>query len=146
MPDVEAEARALSRDLDRQSLTYAAGVIDHINSEKALSYIATGANTGFGLPHRKFPQVAELPPGTLVEVGRAEPEGRPWIGGCRKPRRCRAYVKRCPAPWNAMMAKTSPSSAPPGTTSLCLRRWPRNCFGAAIRRVLSGHQAHQQTR
>lgn len=77
LPDVEAEARALSRDLDRQSLTYAAGVIDHINSEKALSYIATGANTGFGLLHRKFPQLAALQPGTLVEVGCAEPEGPP---------------------------------------------------------------------
>ena len=77
MPKVDSAARALLQELDRQSLTYTRGVIDHINTEKALSYVATGADSGFGLPHRKFPQIAELPPGTLVEVGRAHPEGPP---------------------------------------------------------------------
>lgn len=77
MPKSEAAANVLLQELDRQSLTYTKGVIDHINTEKALSYVATGANTGFGLTHRKFPQVAAVPPGTLVEIGRDDPEGPP---------------------------------------------------------------------
>ena len=77
MPKVESAARALLQELDRQNLTYTRGVIDHINTEKALSYIATGADTGFGLLHNKFPKVAALLPGTVVEIGRAEPEGHP---------------------------------------------------------------------
>lgn len=75
LPKMEAAANALLQELDRRNLTYTQGVIDHINTEKALSYVATSANTGFGLPHRKFPQLSALPPGTLVEVGHAEPEG-----------------------------------------------------------------------
>ena len=74
---VEAEAKALLQELDRRNITYTKGVIDHINTERALSYVATTANTGFGLLHRKFPKLAELPAGTLVEVGCAEPEGPP---------------------------------------------------------------------
>ena len=77
LPKVDAYAKALLQELDRQSLTYTQGVIDHINTEKELSYVATSANTGFGLLHRKFAQLAALPPGTLVEVGCAEPEGPP---------------------------------------------------------------------
>lgn len=77
MPKVESAARALLQELDQQNLTYTRGVIDHINTEKALSYIATGADTGFGLLHNKFPKVATLLPGTVVEIGRAEPEGHP---------------------------------------------------------------------
>jgi tetratricopeptide (TPR) repeat protein len=77
MPKVDAAARALLQELDRQSIRYIQGVIDHINVEKSLSYVATGASTGFGLPHRKFPLIAELPPGTLVEVGCTAPEGPP---------------------------------------------------------------------
>jgi tetratricopeptide (TPR) repeat protein len=77
LPDVERAARAVLRDLDRQSLIYVQGVIDHINAEKALTYVVTARDAGFGLPHRKFPAVASLPPGTLVEVGRAGPQGLP---------------------------------------------------------------------
>lgn len=77
LPKVEAAARALLQELDRQSLVYTRGVIDHINTEKALSYVATGADSGVGLSHRKFPAVAELLPGTVVEIGRSEPEGPP---------------------------------------------------------------------
>lgn len=77
LPKVDAFAKALLQELDRQSLTYTQGVIDHINTEKELSYVATSANTGFGLLHRKFARLAALPPGTLVEVGCAEPEGPP---------------------------------------------------------------------
>jgi tetratricopeptide (TPR) repeat protein len=73
----EASIKALLTELDQKTLTYTTGVIDHINAEKALSYVATGTDTGFGLPHRKFAQIAELPPGTLVEIGCANPEGPP---------------------------------------------------------------------
>lgn len=75
LQNADALTKALLQELDQKTLTYTPGVIDHINAEKALSYVATGANTGYGMPHRKFPQIAELVPGTLVEVGRAEPEG-----------------------------------------------------------------------
>ena len=74
---VDESTKALLRELDQKTLTYTPGVIDNINAEKALSYVATGANTGFGLLHRKFPLIAELAPGTLVEVGSAEPQGPP---------------------------------------------------------------------
>ncbi|CDS49860.1 hypothetical protein [Polaromonas sp. CG9_12] len=77
LPNVQAAANALLQDLDRQSLAYTKGVIDHINPEKALSYVATSIDAGFALLHRKFPLLAGLPPGTLVEVGRATPEGPP---------------------------------------------------------------------
>ncbi len=77
LPKVEAAARALIQSLDQQSLTYTRGVIDHVNHEKKLSYVVTGAATGFVLLHRKFPEVAELPPGTVLEVGRAEPQEAP---------------------------------------------------------------------
>jgi tetratricopeptide (TPR) repeat protein len=79
LPKVEGEARALLRELTQQNLIYTRGVIDHVNGEKALSYVATGAETGCGLPHRKFPDVAKLLPGTVVEIGRSEPEG-PALG------------------------------------------------------------------
>ncbi|MFT8232365.1 DUF7017 domain-containing protein [Pseudomonas guariconensis] len=77
LPKAESSARALLQQLNRQTLTYTRGVIDHINTEKALSYVATGAATGFGLLHNKFPAVADLLPGTVVEIGRAEPDGHP---------------------------------------------------------------------
>ena len=77
LPKVDTSAQALLQELDRQNLTYTQGVIDHINTKKELSYVATGVNTGFGLLHRKFAQFAALPPGTLVEIGCAEPEGSP---------------------------------------------------------------------
>ncbi|MCY1522557.1 hypothetical protein D9M68_574150 [compost metagenome] len=77
LPKAEPEALALLRELDRKSFTYTRGVIDHINTEKALSYVVTSADIGVGLPHRKFPQIVEWAPGTLVDVGRAEPDGPP---------------------------------------------------------------------
>lgn len=77
LPKMDAAANALLQELNKQSLTYTKGVIDHINTEKALSYVATGANTGFSLLHRKFPQLADLIPGTMVEVGHAESDSPP---------------------------------------------------------------------
>ncbi|QEI06597.1 hypothetical protein FXN63_12710 [Pigmentiphaga aceris] len=74
---VDAAAKALLEELDAQTLSYSPGVIDHINVDKALSYVATGVDTGYGLLHRKFPKVAGLTPGTIVEVGIAAPDGPP---------------------------------------------------------------------
>lgn len=73
----ETAARDLFDQLSRQNLTYTRGVIDHINTEKALSFVATGTETGVGLMHRKFPDVVDVAPGTVVEVGRATPDGPP---------------------------------------------------------------------
>jgi tetratricopeptide (TPR) repeat protein len=75
VPDASKAASALLRDLDRRELVYAKGVVDHINAEKALTYVATGVQTGVALSHRHFPAAAALAPGTVLEVGRAEAEG-----------------------------------------------------------------------
>ena len=39
--------------------------------------MATSASDGFALLHRKFPGVAKLPPGTVIEVGRVTADGPP---------------------------------------------------------------------
>lgn len=77
LPDSEPAAKALLKGLDQRSLTYVQGVIDHINAAKGLSYVLTGTDAGIGLMHRKFPKVANLQPGTIVEIGREGPEGMP---------------------------------------------------------------------
>lgn len=77
LPDASSAATALLRNLDRKSLTYVQGVVDHVNKDKALSYIATGVNSGIALKHARFPQIADLVAGTILEVGRAEPDGPP---------------------------------------------------------------------
>ena len=35
----------------------------------------TDIDSGVGLPHKKFPSIAEQPPGTIVEIGRAATHG-----------------------------------------------------------------------
>lgn len=77
LPKAESIARALLQELDQQSLTFIRGVIDHINVERGLSYVATGADTGLGLSHRRFSTISELLPGTVIEIGQAEPDGPP---------------------------------------------------------------------
>lgn len=77
LADAETAAKALLKSLDQRSLTYVQGVIDHINADKGLSYVLTGTDAGIGLIHRKFPKVATLQPGTIVEIGREGPEGMP---------------------------------------------------------------------
>lgn len=72
---VEAEAEALLRGLERANLSYSPGVIDHVNTAKALSYVATGASSGFVLPHGRFPAIRDLVPGTVVEVGHVTADG-----------------------------------------------------------------------
>jgi tetratricopeptide (TPR) repeat protein len=77
IPDASKAALALLSELGKRSLVYTKGVVDHINAEKGLSYVATGAQTGVILSYRRFPEAAALRLYTLVEVGRAEPDGPP---------------------------------------------------------------------
>lgn len=77
VPNVSNAALALLRELEKRTLIYAKGVVDHINAERGLSYVATGSNTGFSLSHRRFPEASALRPGALVEVGFGELEGPP---------------------------------------------------------------------
>lgn len=77
IPPAKAAARALLQEIRKPSLGYTTGVVDHVNAEKGVTYIATGSATGFGLVHHRFPEAATLAPGTLVDVGRAGPEGQP---------------------------------------------------------------------
>jgi hypothetical protein len=77
VPPAAAAAQALLDGLDERELTYSKGVIDHINAERRLSYVATSTSEGFALLHHAFPNIAELPPGTLVDVGCAEAGGAP---------------------------------------------------------------------
>ena len=69
------EARSLLQSLECQSLTYIPGVIESINQKKALSYIAIDSNNGRPLYHQEFPEIAQLLPGTIIEVGRAINDG-----------------------------------------------------------------------
>lgn len=78
LPKVGSEARKLLQSLDQQDLTYTLAVIDNINGAKALSYAATGADSGFVLLHKCFPEVAEVPKGAVIEVGHAGTEARDW--------------------------------------------------------------------
>ncbi|WP_211373228.1 DUF7017 domain-containing protein, partial [Pseudoxanthomonas broegbernensis] len=80
LPKVDADARNLLRELGRQGLEYALGVIDNINSAKALSHAAIAKDTGFVLPYRDFPEIAQLPLGTVIEIGhvRGEPKALDW--------------------------------------------------------------------
>ena len=76
LPKMESKARALLLDLGRVNLRYVAGVVDHINEGKALSYVAIGVCDGVALYHRQFPGVAELAPGTIIELGFPEDDNR----------------------------------------------------------------------
>lgn len=77
LPSSAIAASQLLQRLERQTLRYTVGVIDHVNVERALSYVATGPDAGVALTHRGFPHVAHWVPGTLVEVGLPEGGGRP---------------------------------------------------------------------
>lgn len=63
--------------VDTVHLSYVKGVVDHINAEKGLTYVATGPLVGVGLSHRRFPEATSLVPGDLVEIGRMDSQGPP---------------------------------------------------------------------
>lgn len=77
LPDMSKAARSVLRELERHNLVYIHGVIDHINNEKALTYVATGHDTGFALLHKNFSGLSVVPPGTIVEIGSHERDGPP---------------------------------------------------------------------
>lgn len=77
LPDMTSRAKALLQTLDRKTLAYAQGVVDHVNLDKALTYVKTGIDTRCRLKHQRFPDVAALSPGAIVEIGRAQDDGPP---------------------------------------------------------------------
>lgn len=80
LPKVDVAAQQLLCELDPQPLAYTVAVIENINVAKSLSYAATGASTGFVLKYSRFPNVANLAVGTVIEVGHVEDDGqaRDW--------------------------------------------------------------------
>lgn len=70
-------ASGLRSKLDTAPVFYVKGVVDHVNRQRELTYIATGPLTGVGLAHRRFREAAALVPGELVEIGRVDPQGLP---------------------------------------------------------------------
>lgn len=76
-PKAAGSARKLLAELDPRPVTYSLGVIDHVNESKALTYVATGIESGSPMPHARFPEIAELEPGTIVEIGRTGPNEKP---------------------------------------------------------------------
>ena len=76
LPKVDEPARKLLRELDRQNLEFTLGIIDNINPAKALSHAATGKDEGFVLTYRDFPEIAQLPLGTVIEIGHAKDDTR----------------------------------------------------------------------
>ena len=72
MPSMHTAAMALLRTFGRQNLTFTLGVIDHINRVKELSFVATSDHSGVGLLHKKFPEISQVPVGTVVEIGHDE--------------------------------------------------------------------------
>ena len=77
LASMESRATAFLKALESQHLEYELGVVDHINAEKSITFIATGVDDGAVLPHGKFPDAARLAPGTVVEIGRTGPGDPP---------------------------------------------------------------------
>jgi tetratricopeptide (TPR) repeat protein len=77
LPNAEKAALGLLQEINLHNLMYTVGVIDHVNAEKGLTYVATGVETGLVLSHRKFSDSRQLEPGTIVDVGCIESGGMP---------------------------------------------------------------------
>ena len=75
-PNAASAARKLLMEVDARPVVYSPGVVDHVNEEKALTYVATGVESGFPMPHGRFPELANVEPGTIVELGRTSPDER----------------------------------------------------------------------
>lgn len=78
-PKAASEARRLIAELDARSVIYALGVVEHINERMALTYVATGAESGCPMPHGRFPEIAAVEPGTIIEIGRTGPAEKPTV-------------------------------------------------------------------
>lgn len=77
LADVKVDAKTLLLKLDQHNFEYQKGVLDHINLEKELSFIATGADTGVPLYHKKFPDIVAITPGTILEIGFSKGDKNP---------------------------------------------------------------------
>ncbi len=67
-PDMTQEAMGILFASEAEDIEIRVGVIDHQNAEKALTWVLFGLEDGKALLHRRFRQLADLPPGTLVDV------------------------------------------------------------------------------
>lgn len=76
-PKAASAARKLLAELDPRPVTYSLGVVEHINERRALTYVATGVESGSPMPHGRFPEIAEVEPGTIIEIGRTGPTEKP---------------------------------------------------------------------
>jgi tetratricopeptide (TPR) repeat protein len=76
-PKAGGDARKLLTELDAGNVVYSLGVVEHINEEKALTYVVTGVESGSPMPHGRFPEIAEVEPGTIIEIGRTDPAEKP---------------------------------------------------------------------
>jgi len=76
-PKAASAARKLIAELDARPVVYSLGVVEHINEKKALTYVATGVESGSPMPHGRFPGIAEVEPGTIIEIGRTGPAEKP---------------------------------------------------------------------
>lgn len=65
---VRAAADAILAQHEHLVLVQSRGVVDHINGPKALTFIATGSDTGHALHHDRFPDTSTLAPGTVVDL------------------------------------------------------------------------------
>lgn len=76
-PRVAGAARKLLAELDQRPVAYSLAVVEHINDNRALTYVATGIESGYPMPHGRFPEIAGVEPGTIVEIGRTGPTEKP---------------------------------------------------------------------
>jgi hypothetical protein len=76
-PNAASAARKLLMEVDARPVVYSPGVVDHVNEEKALTYVATGVESGVPMPHGRFPDLANVEPGSIVELGRTSPNEKP---------------------------------------------------------------------
>lgn len=72
-PKAAIAARKLIPELDARPVVYSLGVVEHINKKKALTYVVTGVENGSPMPHGRFPEIAEVEPGTIIEIGKNRP-------------------------------------------------------------------------
>lgn len=76
-PNAASAARKLIAELDARPVVFSLGVVEHLNERKALTYVATDIENGLSMPHSRFPELAEIEPGTIIEIGRTGPTERP---------------------------------------------------------------------
>lgn len=99
---LEDDAKTLLSRLGKDSLQYTRGFVDHINETKELSYVAFSVDTGIPVFHKKFPDIASLAPGAIVELGFSEGEEFPddWrsCDATEIPGLCGIFEGKCTSP------------------------------------------------